>query len=157
MKKLLFLPVAAFALSACTSMVDSVAVNSMPEGADVYVNSKLVGKTPMTVDLERTGSFEIKVAKAGYKDEVINLAPQASNPFIKFGPLADLGYYKELTPSPVQADLAPSFLPAYPGVNADKDFVSNVLQADKLRKEGKISAKEHSYLMKKISEFYTKK
>lgn len=158
MKKLLFLPLIALSLSACSSVFDeTVAVNSMPEGADVYVNNEIVGQTPMQLSLPRDGTYEVKLVKKGYKEEVVNLASKRQDAFIKFGPLVDLGYYKELTPAPIASDMTPSFLPAYPGVNADKDYVSNVLQADALRKDGKISAKEHSYLMKKITEFYTKK
>lgn len=158
MKKLLILPLIALSLSACSSMFDeTIPVNSMPEGADVYVNNELVGQTPMEVCLPSDGSFEVKLTKAGYKDEIVNLASQRQDAFIKFGPLVDMGYYKELTPAPVDANLAPDFLPAYPGINAANDYVSNVIKADQLRKEGKISAKEHSYLMKKITDFYTKK
>lgn len=158
MKKIL-LPLLALSLCACSSVSfdDSVSLKSCPEGADVYVNNEFVGKTPMSVDLPADGVFEIKMKKAGYKEEVVNIASQNQNPFVRFGVLDDLGYYKKLTPAPVDAKMTPDFLPAYPGVNAASDYVSNILKADQLKKDGKISAKEHSYLMKKITEFYTKK
>ena len=51
----------------------------------------------------------------------------------------------------------PDFLPAYPGTNAFGDMTSNILKADDMRKNGEISSEEHSYMIKKITEFYTKK
>ena len=87
----------------------------------------------------------------------MNVASARKDSFIKFGPLVDLGYYKELTPSPVAASMNPDFLPAYPGTNAFGDMTSNILKADDMRKNGEISSEEHSYMIKKITEFYTKK
>jgi len=158
MKKLLLLPVIAALVSACsTSFKEDVAINSQPEGADVFVNNQLVGQTPTTVELAKDGVYELRLAKKGYKDQVVNLASVRQDPLVKFGPLVDMGYYKELQPAPVDAGLTPDFLPAYPGVNSFGDMTSNILKADEMRKKGEITQDEHSYLVKAIMNFYTKK
>ncbi len=155
MKKLLFLPIAAALLSACnTTFKEDVAIDSFPSGADVYINSELVGKTPTTVELVRDGSYEVTFKKEGYKDQTMALTPTNKNAFVKFGPLVDMGYYKEL-PAEVDGEMLPDFLPAYPGINAFNDMAANILQADQLRKDGKITPEEHSYLMKVITKFYS--
>ena len=82
------------------------------------------------------------------------LTPTNKNAFVKFGPLVDMGYYKEL-PAEVDGEMLPDFLPAYPGINAFNDMAANILQADQLRKDGKITPEEHSYLMKVITKFYS--
>ena len=103
MKKILLLSIAAALLSACSSVKfsEDVTVDSMPSGADVFVNGEVVGKTPMVVSLDSSSVYEIKLVKEGYKDQTVSLASIRTNPLVKFGPLSDMGYYKELTPAPV--------------------------------------------------------
>lgn len=136
---------------------EDVVINSMPDNADVFINNELIGQTPLTLDLESDSVYEIRLSKRGYKDQVVNLASVRANPLVKFGPLVDMGYYKELSPSPVDASLKPEFLPEYPGLNAFSDMTQNILKADDMRKSGKIGPEEHSYLISQITEFYTKK
>jgi len=158
MKKLFLLSALAALLTGCnTSFQDDVCINSQPQGADVFVNDTLVGQTPTTVSLPKDGVFEVRLAKTGYKDEVVNLASVRKDSFVKFGPLVDMGYYRELTPAPVDAGMKPTFLPEYPGLNSFSDMTTNILKVDQMRKDGKISQAEHSYLIKTITEFYTKK
>ncbi len=158
MKKLFLLTALAALLTGCNSAFqERVAVNSSPEGADVFVNDQLVGRTPVTVTLDKNGVYELRLAKEGYKDKVVSLASIRQDSFVKFGPLVDMGYYRELSPSPVDAGLQPTFLPEYPGLNAFNDMTSNILKVDQMRKEGKISQQEHSYLIKTITDFYSKK
>ena len=97
MKKLLLTPVLAVILSACT-FTEDVAVSSMPEGANVFVNNELVGQTPTTISLQTDGVYDIKLVKKGYKDINMNVATVKENPFVKFGPLVDAGYYKTFEP-----------------------------------------------------------
>lgn len=156
MKNLLFIPFAAVILSACT-FTDDVVINTQPEGANVFVNSELVGQTPMTVELPKDGVYEIRLVKDGYKDATVDLASAKTNPFVKFGPLVDMGYYRELEPAPIEKGLTPDFLPATLGTDAFGDFSKSVAKADEMRKSGKITAEEHSYLIKTISDFYSKK
>ena len=127
----------------------------MPEGADVFLNGEAVGKTPLILPLDNNGVYELKFSKKGYKDDVVNLASKSKDSFIKFGPLVDLGYYNELASEPVCAKLKPDFLPAYPGTNSFGDMTANIEKADAMRKSGKITPEEHSYLIEQITLFYT--
>lgn len=159
MKKLLLLPIVAALLAACSStsatFTEDVTIDSMPQGADVIMNGEVIGQTPMVATLPKDGVYELRIAKKGYKDDVVNIASQRTNPFVKFGPLVDLGYYKELSPAPVESTMKPDFLPEYPGTDAFSQMTANILKADDMRKAGEIDADEHSYLIKTISDFYT--
>jgi len=155
MKRMILIPLAAVLLSACSSFKEDVAINSVPQGADVFLGDELVGQTPMNLELNKDGTYEIRLAKKGYKDQVLNLASIRQNPLIKFGPLVDMGYYKELTPAPVDAQMKPGFLPEYPGLNSFDDMTYNIIKVDEMRKRGIISAEEHSYLLGQITQFYS--
>ncbi len=158
MKKIFLLSVTAVLLSACSSatFTEDVAIESMPSGADVFVNNELVGKTPTTVELDTSSVHEIKLVKEGYKDQVVSIASVRATPLVKFGPLVEMGYYRNLTPAPVESDMKPTFLPAAKGLNPFGDMASNIVKVDEMRKSGKIGAEEHSYLLKQITEFYSK-
>ena len=158
MKKILLLSIAAALLSACSSVKfsEDVTVDSMPSGANVFVNGEVVGQTPMVVSLDSSSVYEIKLVKEGYKDQTVSLASIRTNPFVKFGPLSDMGYYKELTPAPVNESLKPSFLPATKGLNAFGDMAASIVKVDQMKKDGKISSEEHSYLINQITDFYSK-
>ena len=144
----------AILLSAC-SFTEDVAVTSAPEGADVFVNNEKVGQTPAVLDLKKDGIYDIKVVKQGYKDVNVNLAATKKNPFVKFGPLVDMGYYKEL--GNVDAKMKPDFLPDALGTDVFGDLTKAIAKADQLRKDGKISPEEHSSMIATITEFVSKK
>ena len=156
MKKILLLSFAAALLSACSTMTftEDVSVDSIPSGAKVFVNGELAGQTPTVLSLDTKSVYEIKLVKEGYKDQTVSLASVRANPLVKFGPLVDMGYYKKLTPAPVNQSLKPAFLPATKGVKPFEDMAGAVLKVDQLRKDGKISRDEHSYLLMQITEFY---
>ena len=46
----------------------SISVSSIPWNADVYLDSVLVGQTPVTIENVAPGTYQIKVSKTGYKD-----------------------------------------------------------------------------------------
>ena len=156
MKKILLLSFAAALLSACSTMTftEDVTVDSIPSGANVFVNGELAGQTPTVLSLDTKSVYEIKLVKEGYKDQTVSLASVRANPLLKFGPLVDMGYYKELTPAPVNQSLKPAFLPATKGIKPFEDMTSAIMKADQLRKDGKISRDEHSYMLLQITEFY---
>ena len=156
MKKLLLTPVFAIILSACT-FTEDVAVTTKPEGANVFENDELVGQTPTTVNLEKDGVYDIKLVKKGYKDVNVNLASTKMNPFVKFGPLVDAGYYKEFDPANVVTKLKPAFLPDVVGNDAFGDLSKSIEKADTMRKNGEITPEEHSYMILAITEFFTQK
>ncbi len=155
MKKFILISALAALLSACTQFTENLQVSSKPEGADVFVNNELVGQTPISVNLERDGVYEVRIAKKGYKDDVVSVASTRKDSFVKFGPLVDMGYYKQLAPAPIDAQLKPDFLPSYPGLTAFSDMTKSILKVDEMRKNGDISADEHSYLVQQIAAFYS--
>lgn len=157
MKKLLIPSIIAVLLSACASnplMQETVKVDSKPAGAEVLVGGEVRGTTPCQISLDKGVPYTIVLKKAGYKDENFALATTEQNPFIKFGPLDDLGYYKELTPNPIDGKLMPDFLPATPGEKKFEGMSEAILKADALKKEGKISCEEYAVMQETIFEFY---
>ncbi len=46
-----------------------VSVNSSPKGADLYLNGKLAGKTPITLELQ-PGTYLLKLAKEGFEPAI---------------------------------------------------------------------------------------
>ena len=160
MKKFLLPLLAATILSGCASITpeftDEVTINSKPCGADVIFEGKVMGQTPMSVELPRGGNFEITLAKKGYKNEVIHLMSVRSTAFVKFGPLVDMGYYRELTPNPVDANMVSVIIPDSKGLNPFRDMAEKIRSLDEQRKAGQISPEEHSLQIKQILKFYGK-
>lgn len=50
-----------------------ISVVSFPTGADVYLDSNLVGKSPITLKNVTESDHEIKVTKAGYKEKAVRI------------------------------------------------------------------------------------
>jgi hypothetical protein len=59
-----------FALLLLVQTSAPLVVTSDPSGADVYVDDVLVGQTPVTVERAAAGSRRVRVAKAGYLDNL---------------------------------------------------------------------------------------
>ena len=136
---------------------EQVTINSDPKGALVLINDEIVGITPVTLTLPKDSSYEVVLMREGYKNKVLNVASVRKNSFVKFGPLVDAGYYKTLKVPCEKNELQPSFLPAFKGTKAFEDMQKNLDKVDQLKKDGKITACEHSYMIKKIVEFYSDK
>ena len=68
-------------LSACATVghgpKQTIAIESDPPGAAVTVDSKPRGHTPLTLNLTRVVSHEVRVDRAGYKSETIKLRSRA--------------------------------------------------------------------------------
>ena len=157
MKKLLIPSLMAALLSACASnplTQETVKVDSVPSGAEVVVGGEVKGKTPCMVDLDKSMTYTVVLKKAGFKDETFSLASTEQNPFIKFGPLTDAGYYRVFTPNPIEGKLVPDFLPATPGEKKFEGMSEAIMKADALKKDGKISREEHLAMIEAIFEFY---
>ena len=56
-------------------------VRSNVEGADVYVNGELVGKTPFSGTVKKQKSMHIRVSKAGYQQEEMILKGSVESVF----------------------------------------------------------------------------
>lgn len=62
----------ALLISGCATIMDgktqSVTYNSIPSGADVYLNGKLLGKTPLSIQVDKPKeNGQLKFVKKGYK------------------------------------------------------------------------------------------
>ena len=69
------------ALAGCKSSidsanVDSVVVSSNPTGAAIRLNGEPVGRTPATIQLDRTKNYELQVGKGGFLTETSELKPR---------------------------------------------------------------------------------
>jgi PEGA domain. len=157
-KKLSILTIAAFALSGCAVVnhlqTEEVVINSKPSGAAVYIAGELKGTTPLTMRLPKDVSHSVVIRKPGYQDKVYTIGTNVVNPYVKFGPLVDVGYYYELVPNPSGGDMKPDFLPEVPGLDKFNEMMDAVVKANALKDEGKVEECEHSYMLKSISEFY---
>ncbi len=61
-----------FSLAGCASALQSgiqtVGISSNPSEAEVYVNGEFKGATPILLDLDRKGSYLVKIKKPGYQE-----------------------------------------------------------------------------------------
>jgi len=72
LKKLVLLLLASVVISGCATIMDgkkqSVSFNSIPSGADVYLNGKHLGTTPLNISIDKpTENGQLKFSKSGYK------------------------------------------------------------------------------------------
>ena len=56
----------------CQPGPDMIPVNSLPDNADVYLDGLIVGRTPLTVSVDRTSECYIEVKKDGYKPIIVD-------------------------------------------------------------------------------------
>ncbi|MBZ0237766.1 MAG: PEGA domain-containing protein, partial [Deltaproteobacteria bacterium] len=56
----------------------TVEVISKPAGADVYLDDKLVGRTPLRVEVPQSSTeLNLKVMRKGYADQVVSFTAEA--------------------------------------------------------------------------------
>jgi len=55
-----------------------VSIDSVPTGADVYLNGTLIGKTPLVTDRVPRKPYGIRLSKEGYVDEILKFDLEAS-------------------------------------------------------------------------------
>jgi len=69
--KLLPVLILAMFLSGCATIIsgdtETVTFNSSPEGADVYIDGSIVGKTPLSIVLEKNKKDVVMLKKEGYQ------------------------------------------------------------------------------------------
>lgn len=137
-----------------------VAVISLPTAASVYVNGDAVGITPMEMSLPRKVVHEIRLEKNGFNPAVKYFAPipndQAHN-FIRFGLKEDLGYYVDLEPGTMKADLKSELVPTSTGADPFELMAQRALEADRRLEAGEITPLEHKFIIEQIIEFFESK
>jgi len=72
LKQMAMLLFVSIVISGCATIMDgkqqSVTFNSIPSGADVYMNGKHLGKTPLNITIDKPKeNGQLKFSKAGYK------------------------------------------------------------------------------------------
>ena len=157
------IPALAFSLlfSACASFDEgkpqAVVIVSFPAEAGVYINGNASGITPLTVNLPRKLSHEIRLEKEGYNPAVKYFTPvpnDKSQNFIRFGLSQDLGYYHDLEPSVMEAKMKSELVPNSTGADPFERMGQQTLKADRQLQAGEITPLEHKYIIEQILEFF---
>ncbi|KAF5075777.1 PEGA domain-containing protein [Methanoculleus horonobensis] len=60
----------------------AVQVNSIPQGADIYVNGEVRGRTPSTLQFDQSGSHPIEIVKKGFKPYTATLNVTGSMDYV---------------------------------------------------------------------------
>lgn len=120
MKRLLFLSCCAALLVSCAGTKDFT-VRTAPTGADITINGKYVGKSPLTLEVEQTKTLGIVAHKDGYELGSATV-PTKPNWFLsilwtKTDPKAQVlekdSVHIDMKKIPTAADFKPVPLPAF--------------------------------------------
>jgi hypothetical protein len=130
-------------LSSCASIIDGtkqkVSFSSNPSNADVTIDGRAVGKTPLTEDLSKKDTHSVKINLAGYHPYEMTLIRKVNSwvwgnivfgGFIGLGVDALTGGLYELTPTQVNADLKVKGISSA-AVDHKSLYVTVALQPDK--------------------------
>jgi len=134
-----------------------VVVESVPSGATVLVDGRVVGKTPQALWLPRMNGYQITVRKTGFADSVDSVRTVANEydaKFLRLGADYATGAMNDLTPTSFVFEMRPSLLPEFKGSDPYFEMASLVLEADSMRDRGEISRRDHRYIVKRIVDFY---
>lgn len=134
-----------------------VVILSFPTEASVYINGEAAGITPMTVALPRKTTHEIRLEKRGYNSAVKYFSPvpnsKADN-FVRFGLSEDLGYYVDLEPGTMKAEMQSGLVPTSLGADPFERMAQQALEADRQLEAGELTPLEHKYVIEQIIEFF---
>jgi len=134
-----------------------VVILSFPTEASVYIDGEAQGITPMELALARKVTHEIRLEKAGFNPAVKYFAPvpndKAKN-FVRFGLQEDLGYYVDLEPGTMKAELKSGLVPTSTGADPFERMAQQALEADRQLEAGDITPLEHKYIIEQIIEFF---
>ncbi|WPJ96893.1 PEGA domain-containing protein [Coraliomargarita algicola] len=134
-----------------------VVILSFPTEASVYINGEATGITPMEIALPRKLTHEIRLEKAGYNPAVKYFTPvpnEKAENFIRFGLQEDLGYYVDLEPGTMKAELKSGLVPHSTGGDPFERMAQQALAADRQLEAGEITPLEHKYIIEQILEFF---
>lgn len=134
-----------------------VVILSFPTEASVYIDGVPLGITPITLDLPRKVSHEIRLEKNGFNSAVKFFTPvpndKAEN-FVRFGLSEDLGYYVDLEPKVMEAKMQSDLVPNSIGTDPFERMAKRALDADKRLENGEITPLEHKYIIEQIIAFF---
>lgn len=138
--------------SGCQTATEEIPIGSVPPGAEVTINGRACGITPLTVKLAKTECYRVELKLAGYhpfQTTIVSVDPD-DMPYVRFGLLADSGYYRELRFSPEITPLKSELIPLRRSLNPFEDFGERVLKLDNQLEEGNISAEEHARILAQL-------
>ena len=114
----------------------------------------------MEMSLPRKLTYEIRLEKHGFNPAVKYFAPvpndQAHN-FIRFGLKEDLGYYVDLEPGNMKAELESELVPASIGADPFERMAKQALEADRRLEAGEITPLDHKFIVEQIIQFFESK
>lgn len=134
-----------------------VTIDSIPSGAEIFFNGKMLGITPTELSLQRDTVHEVHFKKEGFKPKVGYLNPVLKNnekQFIQFGMAKDLGYYYRLTPSQLTVELEWEALPDTPGIVPFERMGILTEKADEMKRSGDLSEAEHKIVIRQIIKLF---
>lgn len=153
--------ISAFLVASCASfehgVPQDVTIVSFPTEASIYINGEPAGVTPMKIALRRKLTHEIRLEKQGYNSAVKYFSPVAnekSQNFVRFGLQKDLGYYVDLEPRTMRAELQSGLVPTSTGADPFERMAQQALAADRQLEAGEITPLEHKYIIEQIIEFF---
>jgi len=135
-----------------------IPVESEPEGATVFVNNERLGTTPVVVPLSRRMGHVVRVEKRGFDAEQVLLYTvpnETEQAFLRFSTDNFTGALNDLDPSEVIVELRPRLLPANPGEDPETEKEEKLAQAAEQRRQGRFSAADYEYVVRRIEEFYS--
>ena len=138
-------------------MPQEVVILSFPTEASVYINGEAAGVTPMTVALPRKTNHEIRLEKLGFNPAVKYFTPvpnEKAENFIRFGLSEDLGYYVDLDPSKMKAEMQSELVPSSLGADPFERMAIQALKADAKLEAGELTPMEHKYVIEQIIKFF---
>jgi len=158
---LLLVLISASFFTACEHMrsgvPQEVVILSFPTEASVYIDGVATGITPMTIALPRKVNHEIRLEKMGYNPAVKYFTPvpnEKSRNFIRFGLKEDLGYYVDLEPGKMRAEMKSDLVPGSLGADPFEKMAIQALKADARLEAGEITPLEHKIIIEQILEFF---
>ncbi len=147
--------------SGCASVTKGpnqrVQISSMPEGAAVINNGRVIGTTPMSASLSRAQGHTITLERPNYYPETVTILTvpnEASERFIRFGIDEATGAYNDLSPSRVHVELDPRILPREISDEPFGELSSKILEVDDKLENGEISRAEHRYILSRLFDYY---
>lgn len=157
----LVLAASSILISGCASfergVPQEVTILSFPTESNVYINGEATGITPMQVKLPRKVTHEIRLEKRGYNSAVKYFAPvpnEKAENFVRFGLSRDLGYYVDLEPGTMQAELLSDLVPRSAGADPFERMAQQALLADARLESGDLSPLEHKVIIEQIIAFF---
>ena len=95
--------------------------------------------------------------KRGYNPAVKYFTPvpnEKADNLITFGLARDLGYYHDLEPGTLKAEMKSDLVPGSAGVDPFEKMTLQVLEADRKLESGDVTPAEHKVIIEQIIEYF---